>query len=99
MMQAQIYIDKDELKGSQSLNEFIIEFLIHHKVRGATAFRGQFGFGSNQYLKRPDALFSFDEPPMMITFIDEDEKVKSVLTALRKEMKHGLILSIPVEIW
>jgi uncharacterized protein len=99
MMQAQIYIDKDELKGSQSLEDFIIGFLIQHKVKGATGFRGQFGFGSNQYLKRPDTLFSFDEPPMMITFIDEDEKVKEVLTALRKEMKGGLIFSIPVQIW
>jgi PII-like signaling protein len=98
MLQAQIFIDKDELHGSQPLYDFIFKFLISHKVKGATAFRGQIGFGPSHHLQRPDNLFSFDEPPMMITFIDEAEKVKHVITLLRKEMKNGLILTHPVEI-
>jgi PII-like signaling protein len=99
MLQAQIYIDKDELHGLQPLHEFIFKFLIKHKIKGATAFRGQIGFGPNQHMKRPDELFSFDEPPMMITFIDEEKKVKEVLQQLRKVMKNGLVITNPVEIW
>ena len=57
------------------------------------------GYGENQRLNRPEALFSFDETPMMITFIDEDEKVKSALTALRKEVKSGFIVTNQVEAW
>jgi len=98
MMQAQIFIDKDELHGSHPLFEYIIRFLIRHKIKGATAFRGYLGFGSHQHLKRPDDLFSFDEPPMMITFIDEDEKVLNTIALLRKEVKNGLIITHPVEI-
>jgi len=98
MLQAQIFIDKDELHGSQPLFEYILRFLIRHKIKGATAFRGQIGFGSNQHLKRPDDLFSFDEPPIMITFIDEDEKVIRTVSLLRKEFKNGLIITHPVEI-
>ncbi|AYB31719.1 DUF190 domain-containing protein [Chryseolinea soli] len=98
MLQAQIFIDKDELHGSQPLFEYIIRFLIRHKIKGATAFRGHIGFGLNQHLKRPDDLFSFDEPPMMITFIDEDEKVINTVSQLRKEFKNGLIITHPVEI-
>jgi PII-like signaling protein len=98
MLQAQIFIDKDELHGSQPLFEYILRFLIRHKIKGATAFRGHIGFGSNQHLKRPDDLFSFDEPPMMITFIDEDEKVIHTVSMLRKEFKNGLIITHPVEI-
>ena len=98
MLQAQIFIDKDELHGSQPLFEYILRFLIRHKIKGATAFRGQIGFGSNQHLKRPDDLFSFDEPPIMITFIDEDEKVINTISQLRKEFKNGLIITHPVEI-
>lgn len=98
MLQAQIFIDKDELHGSQALFEYILRFLIRHKIKGATAFRGQIGFGSTQHLKRPDDLFSFDEPPIMITFIDEDEKVINTVSLLRKEFKSGLITTHPVEI-
>lgn len=99
MLQAQIFIDKDELKDSQSLYEFILQFLIRQKIKGATVFQGRLGYGENQRLNRPDALFSFDETPMMITFIDEDEKVKSTLKALRKEIKSGFIITNQVETW
>ena len=99
MLQAQIYIDKDELHGMQPLYEFIFNFLIRHKIRGATAFRGTIGFGPNQHMKRPDDLFSFDEPPMMITFLDDDEKVKETLVQLRKVVKYGIFITHTVIAW
>lgn len=97
MLQAQIFIDKDTFKGSGPLYEFILEFLLKHSIMGATMFRGQMGFGANQQLKNPDRMFSFDEPPAMIVFIDEEEKVKHVLTELRKEVKAGFIVTSRVE--
>ena len=99
MLQAQIFIDKDDLKGSKPLYEYIMQFLLEHKIAGATAFKGQTGYGPSQHLNRPHALFSFDEIPIVIMFIDEEEKVKSALTALRKEVKNGLIITHHVEKW
>ncbi|QHS60929.1 DUF190 domain-containing protein [Chitinophaga agri] len=92
MLQAQIFIDKDEVHGTQPLYEFIIQFLLKQNVAGATAFRGVIGFGEHHQLKRPDSLFSFDEPPMLITFIDENEKVLNALTALRTQVSSGFIV-------
>jgi PII-like signaling protein len=97
MLQAQIFIDQDEVYGSQPLYEFIIQFLLKHKIAGATAFRGLIGFGEHQQMKRPDTFFSFDEPPILITFIDEDEKVLHTLTALRKKVSSGFIVTSKVE--
>jgi PII-like signaling protein len=97
MLQAQIFIDKDEVFGSQPLYEFIVQFLLKHKVAGATAFRGQIGFGEHHQVKRPDSLFSFDEPPMLIIFIDEEEKVLQVLKELRKRVSSGFIVTSKVE--
>lgn len=99
MLQAQIYINKDDLKGSQPLYEFIMQFLTKEKILGATAFRGQIGFGDNQMMKRPYDFFSFDEVPMLITFIDEDEKVNATLTELRKLWAGGFIITHPVQQW
>jgi PII-like signaling protein len=99
MIQAQIFIDADELKGVKTLEDFIIHFLIKHKIAGATVFRGRLGFGENQQMKRPFDLFSFDEIPLLITFIDEEDKVKKMLTELRKEWKGGLITTHKVEVW
>ncbi|MDJ1467970.1 DUF190 domain-containing protein [Cytophagaceae bacterium DM2B3-1] len=99
MLQAQIFIDKGERKDSRLLFRYILEFLIIHKIEGATVFEGIAGFGPNQHITDPHSLFSFDEPPVLITFIDQDEKVRQVLTLLRHEMSHGLIITHQVEIW
>ena len=79
--------------------DYIMEFLADADILGATAFRGELGFGENQKIKRPGRLFSFDEPPMVITFIDEDEKIRKMLTAFRKKVKSGFIVLTHVEIW
>jgi uncharacterized protein len=93
MLQAQIFIDQDEFRGMQPLGEFIMAFLLEHHIAGATAFNGQFGFGKNHKIKKPNQIFSFDETPMVIIFIDQDEKVRHVLAELRKHYRGGLIVA------
>lgn len=99
MIQAQIYIDKDELKGMQPLHQFIMQLLIENGIAGATAFVGHLGFGGNHRLKQPTQQFSFAETPMLITFIDEEKKVKEALTELGKQYKGGFIVTHQVEKW
>lgn len=99
MLQAQLFFDKDELIGTESMEDFIMGFLIKHKVIGATLIRCESGFGPNQLLKRPDELFSFDEIPMMITFIDEETKVRETLTKLRQLVSSCFIITFQVERW
>lgn len=99
MIQAHIYIDKDELKGTLPLYEYILRVLIEQNVLGATIFHGKLGYGEHQRLKRPNDLFSFDETPLLIIFIDEDDKVKRALKALREVYKGGFIVTNQVEKW
>ncbi len=99
MKQASIFFDKDKYHSDKPMTDYLMEFLVEQGVIGATVFRGEAGFGENHQIKRPGRLFSFDEPPMVITFIDEDERVNNTLTALRKKMKSGFIVVNQVEIW
>lgn len=99
MIQAQIYIDKDKLKGVKPLHHFIMQLLIKNGIAGATSFKGHSGFGKHQILKQPGQQFSFDETPMVITFIDEERKVKEALTELRKEYRGGFIVTHSVSQW
>lgn len=99
MLQAQIFIDRDDMHEGRSLYEFIMQFLLLHQVEGATAYKGMMGFGHKQKMQRPNELFSFDEQPMMITFIDEATRVKDVLTQLRAEYKGGYIITHPVDLF
>jgi PII-like signaling protein len=97
MLQAQIYIDQDEQRDGQPLHEWILRFLLAQGIAGATVFRGIAGFGKAHQLKRPDRLFSFDVPPVMIAFTDGEERVRAALTALRKEFTGGFICAMPAE--
>lgn len=99
MLQAQIFIDKSDFHDSRPVYEFIMQFLIQQHVNGATALTGIMGFGSHHQMKRPNELFSFDEPPIVIVFIDEAEKVREVLTGLRKEYKGGFIITHHVDVF
>ncbi len=99
MIQAQIYIDKDKLKGIMPLHQFIMKLLMENGIAGATSFTGHSGFGQHHILKQPGLQFSFDETPMLITFIDEERKVKQALTELRKQYRGGFIVTHSVEQW
>lgn len=99
MLQAQIFIDKDELKGVKPLHEFIMKLLIENGIAGATSIMGFSGFGRHLRLKQPSRLFSFDEASMLITFIDSEEKVKTTLSVLREHYRGGFIVTHQVDIW
>jgi PII-like signaling protein len=99
MIQAQIFVDKDELIGSEPLYIFIVKFLLKQHIMGATALQGKMGYGDSQHLNRPDELFSFDETPIIITCIDEDDKVITAIKGLRKVYKGGFISTHPVDKW
>src|SRR5690554_1827732 len=99
MLQAQIYIDKDKMIGTEVLHQFIMKLLMKNAIVGATSFTGYSGFGKHQILKQPGRQFSFDETPMLITFTDDVEKVKAVLNELRKQYRGGFIVTHPVTKW
>lgn len=97
MLQAQIFIDKNDLQDDRPLYEYIMQFLLLHQIKGATVYKGMMGFGVNQQMKRPDEIFSFDDPPIMITFIDDAAKVLDVLKQLRVKYKGGFIITHEVD--
>jgi len=99
LLQAQIYVNKEDLYGSVPYYEFIPRLLLVNGIRGATVFKAWLGFGRNQHLNTPNNLFSFDETNMMITFADEPEKAKAALTALRAVISNAFIITHLVEEW
>ncbi len=98
MTQVQIFIDKDDLIDSRYVYSFLLKLLLDQNISGATVFKGWMGFGKNHVLKKPDDILSFDEPPLLITFIDEDPKAEAAIQAIRKEYSGGVIVKSKVEL-
>ncbi len=98
MVEVSIFLDEDDVYHGRPLHEYIMHHLLHHHIRGATVFQGLAGFGRKHHLHFPKTLASFDERPLMIVFIDEDEAVRAVLPHIREVVREGLIATKRVEI-
>lgn len=98
MLQAQLFTGNDEWKEEMPLYEFILRFLAKQKVFRVTIYQGWLGFDGS-HMSRPNDLFSFDETPVVVTFIDTEEKVHDTLVQLRKVVKIGLVVTHHVDIW
>lgn len=63
------------------------------KVRGVTVFRGISGFGRSGKVHSSSLLDLSLDLPLVIEFFDTPEKVKRILTHLRKVLPPGHVVS------
>ncbi|MDB5036268.1 MAG: hypothetical protein JWQ98_3509 [Chlorobi bacterium] len=99
MLQVQIFLDEDDTHDGKPMHEYLLRYLMHHDIRGATLFRATMGFGSQHHLHAPERLGALDERPLMITFVDEPFKVRPILPHFRELLTDGIIITHGVERW
>ncbi len=97
MIEVSIFFDEDDRYGDQSTYDYLMHYLLHQHIRGATLFSALMGYGHKHHLHSPKRLGATDERPLMILFIDEDDKARSVLPHLKEVVKEGLIVTKKVE--
>ncbi len=97
MTEVSIFIDEDDMVEGKRLYEYIMQYLIHNHIKGATVFAAMGGYGQKRHLHFPRRIGTADEGPLMIIFIDEQEKVENVLPHLRSVVREGLIVTKRVE--
>jgi PII-like signaling protein len=97
MLEVKIFIDTEDQYGDSTLHEAILRYLLHRGIKGATLFRGVMGFGAHHHLNEPRRFAASDATPMMIVFVDEEDRVRSVLPALKEMIAEGLIVANNVE--
>jgi PII-like signaling protein len=77
--------------------KYIMLFLMHHGIQGVCILQVFAGFGHKHHLQLPKSLGSLDEVPLILMFIDEEEKVEVVLPHLKEIIKYDLIVNTKVE--
>ena len=97
MIEVTVFLDEDDMYNGKILYEYIMQYLIHHHVRGASIFAAMGGYGAKRHLHYPKKIGAADEGPLMILFIDEEEKVNTVLPHLKEIVREGLIVTKNVQ--
>ena len=98
MTEVKVFLDEDDVYQNEPTYEYIMRYLLHHNIRGASVFEAVMGYGRKHHLHRPRRLGGSDEESIMIIFIDVDEKIRGVLPHLKEVLQDGLITLQPVEI-
>jgi PII-like signaling protein len=98
MLEVCIFCDEDDMVHDRKLYEHILRYLMHNQIAGATVFSALGGFGNKKHLHFPRKIGGADEGPIMIVFVDSEEKVRAVIPHLKETVRQGLITIKNVEI-
>jgi PII-like signaling protein len=93
-----IYIGEDDRWEGEPLHEAIVKKLRMMDIAGATVYRGLIGYGAQNRVHRSGFLGLSKDLPIMISIIDTEEKIRSVLPVLDQMVDEGLIALSDVEI-
>lgn len=97
MIEINVFIDENDLYKSQPLHEYILRYLLHNHIDGATLIEGKMGFGHRRHLNNPKLFGGVDDKPLMIISIDEEDKLTPLLPHIKEIVKEGLIIKKNVE--
>lgn len=97
MTQVQVFLDEEDLHKDKPMYEYILRYLMHNDIMGATMFKGYMGFGAQRRLYEPRKFASSDPLPVLIVFVDTEPKIARVLEHLASIVRKGIMVSNSVE--
>lgn len=92
-----IHFGEDDKWRGKPLYQAIVEKCRALDIAGATVFRGIEGYGASTLIRRSHLLWSKDAP-IMVTVIDSEDKIRSLIPALDEMVGEGLIAMSDVEV-
>jgi uncharacterized protein len=81
-----------------SLYEAIVRRLRQLGVAGATVQHGVMGFGAHMKVHHKRLFGISDDKPVVITVVDNEQKIREVLPEIRSMVKEGLIVLLDAEV-
>jgi PII-like signaling protein len=92
-----IHFGEDDKWHGKPLYEAIVAKCRELDIAGATVFRGIEGYGASTLIHKRHLLRSSDRP-IMVSVIDNEDKIKTLLPALDEMVDEGLIAMSEVEV-
>lgn len=92
-----IHFGEDDKWQNHPLYEAIVIKCRELDIAGASVFRGIEGYGASTLIHKAHLLRSSDRP-IMVSVIDTEEKIRSLIPALDEMVDEGLIALSDVEV-
>jgi len=89
-----VHIGENDRWEGEPLYEAIVKRAAQLDIAGATVYRGIIGYGAHKRIHRHKTLALSSDDPIMITIIDEEEKINKMITALETMISGGCLIAV-----
>ncbi len=96
-LRARIHVDETDRVHGHPVYHAIVVLLAERGVAGVTVLRGIEGFGAHHEVHTARILRLAESLPVVVEFVDAEEKVRAVLPEVEALMDGGLVALDPVE--
>jgi len=93
-----IHFGEDDKWQGKPLYEAIVTKCRELDIAGATVFRGIGGYGASTLIHKHHLLGRSSDRPIMVSVVDTEDKIKTLLPALDQMVDEGLIAMSEVEV-
>ena len=91
-LQAMIFLDDEDRFGGSAVHEYLLRYLLHEGVAGATLFSATMGFGAGHHLQRPRRFGGTDQAPLVLVYVDTEAVVRRTLEHVREVVGAGKVV-------
>ncbi|HVB86333.1 MAG TPA: DUF190 domain-containing protein [Candidatus Dormibacteraeota bacterium] len=93
-----IYFGEDDKWNGKPLYLAIVEKCRALDIAGATVLRGVAGYGASTLIHRSHLLSLSHDAPIMVSVVDSEEKIQTLIPFLDEAVDEGLIAKSEVEV-
>jgi PII-like signaling protein len=93
-----VYVDDTDSWETGPLYEAIVRRLRQLGMAGATAHHGIMGFGAHMKVHHKRLFGISDDKPVVITVVDNEQKIREILPEIRSMVTEGLIVLLDAEV-
>lgn len=93
-----IYLGEADRWNDEPLHEALLKLLQMMEIAGATVYRAILGYGLKGQTHKAHLLHFNDDPPIMISVVDTEEKIGAAVRAIAPMLSDGLIVLSDVEV-
>jgi uncharacterized protein len=89
-----VHIGENDKWEGAPLYEAIVKRAAQLDIAGATVYRGILGYGAHKRLHRHKTLGLSSDDPIMISMVDEEEKINGMIAALETMITVGCMIAV-----
>lgn len=90
----QVHIGENDDWQGEPLHEAIVKRAAQLDIAGATVYRGILGYGAHKRIHRHKSVAFSSDDPIMISMVDEEEKINQMIAALDTMVSGGCLIAI-----